>query len=177
MLYKINEIGDNGLSLNLPISADWLKTECPALEATVGRDGLRFKGNLSRQDDDVFLTGTLSGSLECTCARCLEPARLHLKLQIHVTFVEKADERDDDEDEDDEDDVDVAHFEGDEVDLSPELREQILLAMPINPLCKETCAGLCPHCGQNRNLVPCDCASRQDSPRTKLGAALEKLKM
>ena len=177
MLYKINEIGDNGLSLNLPISADWLKTECPNLDATVGRDGLRFKGNLSRQEDDIFLTGTLSGWLDCTCARCLEPARLNLKLQIHVTFVEKADERDDDEDEDDEDDVDVAHYEGDEIDLSAPLREEILLTFPINPLCKESCAGLCPHCGENRNLIPCDCAARQGSPTTKLGSALQKLKM
>jgi uncharacterized protein len=176
MLYKINEIGDEGLSLNLPLSADWLKTECPNLDATVGREGLRFKGNLSRQEDDVFLTGTLSGVLDCTCSRCLEPARLPLKLQIHVTFVEKDGASDDDEDED-EDDVDVAHYEGDEIDLAPELREEILLAMPINPLCKENCAGLCPHCGENRNLIPCDCASRQGSATTKLGAALQKLKM
>ena len=176
MLYKINEIGDNGLSLNLPLSADWLKTECPNLEATPGRDGLRFKGNLSQQEDNVFLTGTLSGSLECTCARCLEPARLSLKLPIHVAFVEKA-EDDDEDDEEDEGDADVAHFDGDEVDIAPELREQLLLAVPINPLCKETCLGLCPHCGKNRNLEPCDCATKQESPRTKLGAALQKLKM
>jgi uncharacterized protein len=178
MRFRINEIGDDGLALDLPLSAEWLKTECPDLDATLAKGGLTFRGRLSRdgEGDDAFLRGNIRGALTCACARCLEPARLPLDLPVNIAFVARAQEKDQD-DEDEDEDVDVAPFDGDEIDVGPQIREQILLAVPINPLCRETCAGLCPFCGGNRNLVPCDCASRQETPRTPLGAALGKLKM
>jgi len=175
MLYKFNEISDEGLSLNVPLSADWLKEECPDLEAKPAREGLAFKGHLSRQGDDAFLRGTLSGVLDSTCARCLEPARVPVRIPIQVSFV--ASDDDDDDDAEDQDDVDVAHFDGDEINIGPELRAQLLLNMPINPACRETCAGLCPVCGVNRNETSCDCASKQELQFGKLSTALRNLKM
>ena len=178
MLYKINEIGDEGLSLKVPLSADWLTAECPDLGAKMAPEGLAFKGHLSRSGEDVLMNGTLSGGLECVCARCLETARLSLRIPVHVVFVAR--EEDDDDDEDDAkatDDVDVGYFDGDQLDLGPELREQILLAVPISPLCREDCAGLCAVCGGNRNRTPCDCMAREAASSTRLGAALGKLKM
>lgn len=175
MQYKFNEIGDEGVSLNLPLPADWLKEECPDLDATPAPGGLTFKGHLSRQGEDAFLRGTLTGALQCACSRCLEPARVPLSIPVQVTFV-ASDEGDDDEGEGD-DDVDVAHFDGDEINIGPELREQILLTMPINPVCREACAGLCPSCGANRNETTCGCAAKQEPPLGGLGAALRNLKM
>ena len=173
MLYKFNDISDEGLSLKVPLSADWLKEECPHLEAKPAREGLMFKGHLSRQGDDAFLRGTLSGALEFSCARCLEPAKVPVRIPVQVSFVASSE---DDEDED-EDDVDVAHFNGDEINIGPELREQLLLNMPINPACREACAGLCPSCGVNRNETACDCAAKQPPEMGKLGAAMKNLKM
>ena len=46
-------------------------------------------------------------------------------------------------------------FKGGELDLSDEVRDELVLAVPFNPLCDEGCSGLCPLCGSNRNLVPC----------------------
>ena len=70
-----------------------------------------------------------------------------------VTFVPAGTE---DVERDDEDgDPDVVTFKGGEIDLSGELRDELVLAMPFNPLCDEACRGLCPLCGGNRNLVPC----------------------
>ncbi len=188
MLYRFNDISDEGLSLNLPLSVDWLKAECPDLEAKPAREGLTFRGHLSRQGDDAFLRGTLSGVLDCTCARCLEPARLPVRVPVQIAFVAKESagkgkgngkqgSSDASDEDDDDDELDVAHFDGDEINIGPELREQLLLTMPINPLCRESCAGLCPVCGGDRNAAPCDCVARQDMPRTSLGSALGKLKM
>ena len=171
MLYKFNEISDEGRSLNVPLSADWVKEECPDLEARPAREGLTFKGHLSRQGDDAFLRGTLSGAFDCSCSRCLEAAKVPVRIPVQVTFVAS------DEDDEDEDDVDVAHFDGDEIDIGPELREQILLNMPINPVCREACAGLCPTCGVNRNSTACDCAAKKEPEMGKLGTALRNLKM
>jgi hypothetical protein len=120
MLYKINEIGDEGLSLKVPLSADWLTAECPDLGAKMAPEGLVFKGHLSRSGEDLLLNGTLSGGLECVCARCLETARLSLRLPVHVVFVAR--EEDDDDDEDDAkatDNLDVGYFDGDQLDLGP----------------------------------------------------------
>jgi len=59
------------------------------------------------------------------------------------------------------------------VDLRPLLVEQIQLNVPMKPLCRADCAGICPICGANRNAGPCDCATEEVDPRWK---ALEAFK-
>ena len=178
MRFKIKEIGDEGVSLDLPITAAWLKAECPDLDATPGPRGLRLQGQLLLSGEDVFLRGTLRGAFQTTCSRCLEPARLPVDVPLAVTFVSRSDDDEGEDDEDEEADVDVATFDGDEVDLGPELRDQILLAFPMARFCRDNCAGLCPVCGGNRNQVACDCQSRTQAPRgTSLAVALGKLKI
>lgn len=70
------------------------------------------------------------------------------------------------------DDLDVYGYEGEEIDLTPLFREQIILAVPFAPLCSEECRGLCPQCGADRNQETCDCKPPVD-PRW---AALQNLK-
>jgi uncharacterized protein len=54
-------------------------------------------------------------------------------------------------------DIDKIYYTGSSIDLKIGLREAILLSLPIAPLCKEDCAGLCAKCGANKNIVSCDC--------------------
>jgi uncharacterized protein len=86
-----------------------------------------------------------------------------------VTFV-PADEGDEDDE-----DPDLVTFQGGEIDVGDEIRDEILLAIPINPLCQETCQGLCLVCGGNRNLVACGCKT-ETAPTGRL-AALAKIKL
>ena len=175
MRFKIKDIGDDGLDVELPVTAAWLAEQCPDLGARPGIDGISLTGVLEMSGDDVLLRGDLSGVLETTCSRCLEPARVTLELPLVVTFVEKSPGAAEDE-EDDDDDGDVVYFEGGEIDLGAELRDEILLAMPINPLCQEGCHGLCSVCGGNRNAVPCECEETQRQVTSKL-SALGKIKL
>ena len=69
----------------------------------------------------------------------------------------RASEADADIDETEEED-EIYYYQGDHIDLAPMLREQMILAAPIQPLCSENCAGLCPRCGQNLNEERCACA-------------------
>ncbi len=71
-----------------------------------------------------------------------------------------------------EDDLDLYGYENEEVDLTPLFRDQMVLAVPFAPLCKEDCKGLCAQCGADRNHEPCDCKPPVD-PRW---AALQNLK-
>ncbi len=66
-------------------------------------------------------------------------------------------------------------FLGNEIDLGDEIRDELLLAMPINPLCQEGCRGLCEVCGGNRNLSACDC--KVDTVPAGAFSALRKLKL
>lgn len=173
MLFKIKDIGDDGLEVDLPVTADWLAEQCPDLGARPAAGGLHLRAVLEKSGDDVLLRGELRGALETACSRCLEGARVELDLPLTVSFVEKGADADDDEDDDD---GDVVYFDGGEIDLGAELRDEILLFMPINPLCQEGCRGLCSVCGANRNLAPCDCEERQRQVTSKL-SALGKIKL
>jgi len=57
----------------------------------------------------------------------------------------------------DEGEAEMGFYEGDGVELNDVLREQVLLALPMQRLCAESCKGICPECGQNRNLKECRC--------------------
>lgn len=172
MRFKINEIGEEGLPVSFPVTAAWLAAECPDLEARPSAAGILVRGELVRTGDDVFLRGDLKGAVDTTCARCLEPARVDLEIPLAVTYFDRSEE----DDEPDAADLEVAYFDGDVVDLGLEVRDQILLAMPVSPLCSESCRGLCPVCGGNRNQSPCDCEERQRLAATPL-AVLAKLKV
>jgi uncharacterized protein len=62
-------------------------------------------------------------------------------------------------------DVDIGYYRDDQIDLIELLREQFYLALPMKPLCREDCRGLCPQCGVNRNTGTCECAPGWDDPR------------
>jgi Predicted metal-binding, possibly nucleic acid-binding protein len=91
---------------------------------------------------------------------------------VAVNFVER-DEAEDGDDGDSEDDS--VSFQHGVIDLGLALRDEILLAVPMTPICRPECAGICPSCGRNRNLTPCDC-EKQALETSKLGA-LAKIKL
>ena len=59
-----------------------------------------------------------------------------------------------------EDDLTTAFYENDEIDLGQLMQEQFYLALPMKPLCRDDCKGLCPECGTNLNRGTCDCKPR-----------------
>ena len=165
MQFKINDIGAEGLPINMLVTADWLAAACPDLGAKPSDGGLKLRGQITKTGEDYLLRAHVHGPLELPCARCLEPARVVLDLPLTVTFVpaglgEPADD----------DDPDVVVFPGGEIDISDEVRDEILLAVPINPLCAEACRGLCPVCGGNRNQVACTCQADAAARSGRLGA-------
>ena len=175
MRFKINEIGDGGLPVKVSVTSEWLAATCPDLDAHPGPDGLTFKGQITPTGDDYLLRGDLAGDLDTACARCLEPARVHVDAPVTVTFVPAGAE---DVDPEEDDEADFITFKGGELDLSEALRDELMLAIPFNPLCEEACRGLCPICGANRNLTPCKHAAVTPAAAAPGGlAALGKIKL
>ena len=120
-------------------------------------------------DDDanVFVRGRLRGWLKVACSRCIGPVRVVVDEELAVTFVPgrrlpKLEAEDAEADEDagvelSAEDLDLYGYDGETVDLEPLLRELLVLAVPYAPLCRESCLGLCPQCGVDRNQETCAC--------------------
>jgi len=125
-----------------------------------------------RAGRELFFTGHIAGSVVGHCARCLEPYTFDLDKDFFLVLVPRT-ELPQDMDLRDED-LDLSFYQGDEIDLTPLVREQIILALPSRPLCREDCRGLCPQCGANRNVQPCTCVEAGGDPRL---AVLRNLKV
>jgi uncharacterized protein len=125
-----------------------------------------------RAGQELFFQGHISGSVVGHCARCLEEYTFEIDKDFHIVLVPKLPLADDVELGDD--DLDLSFYEGATVELSPLILEQIILALPTRPLCRESCKGLCPTCGVNLNAERCDCAAPAGDPRL---AVLRNLKV
>jgi uncharacterized protein len=124
------------------------------------------------KDHDRFrLVGSVKTELELACSRCLEPFTMPIDRDFDLRYlpagaVDGAQDGDEDEgDEVEDDDVAVTFYRDEQIDLNELLREQFYLALPMKPLCKEDCKGICPQCGTNRNAAPCDCNPHWEDPR------------
>ena len=63
------------------------------------------------------------------------------------------------------DDLTTAYYRDEQIDLGQLVVEQFLLAIPMKPLCRESCRGLCPECGTNLNMSTCSCVRAWSDPR------------
>jgi len=109
--------------------------------------------DLLRTDRGIFVSGTLETTLKAVCSRCLSSFVQPLTLKIEEEYLSKAEEG-------------AFTIEGNqEIDLSEAVRQYALLALPMKPLCRGECAGLCPSCGYNLNLGACSCPPSGIDPR------------
>ena len=118
------------------------------------------------------LAGTVTTMLELPCSRCLEPFTMPVAGSFDLRYVPRSENAGEGEREVGEDDLTTAFYDDDQIDLSELIAEQLHLALPMKPLCSETCKGLCPHCGANLNTETCDCSEKWEDPRL---AALKDL--
>ena len=138
----------------------------------------RFEGDVERGSGETYhLRGQLKAQLALPCARCTEPSDFPVDVPVDLRFVpaavEKAGARppsSSDNDDDDgremaEDDPSLVLYDEPRIDLAQVAREQCYLAVPMKPLCRPDCQGLCPHCGTNRNTGTCTCENRWEDPR------------
>jgi len=127
---------------------------------------VRVSGRLQSTGERRFYWhGRLRTVVRAECRRCLKELTLPAAAEIGALFSQEPDAGDDP-------DAYPLPPDADVVDVTPALREELILAVPSYVECRPDCKGLCPRCGQDLNLGPCDCAPATD-PRW---AALEPLK-
>ena len=136
---------------------------------------VRFAGEVSRIEAGYALSGELSWGGKLECSRCLTAypfdADESFSLMLYKRY--KGEPGEPAERELDKDDLDVYFYEDPELSVLPIVEERIQMAVPMKPLCKEDCLGLCPTCGKDLNQGPCECREETIDPRWE---ALSKLK-
>ena len=118
------------------------------------------------KDKDKFrLVGTVVTELELACSRCLDSFRLPVAAPFDLRYLPASEASSEGEREVDDEDLETSYYENDAIDVNELLREQFYLALPMKPLCREDCRGLCAQCGTNLNTGSCDCAPVWEDPR------------
>ena len=121
--------------------------------------------DISRDKDQFLLAGRVKTTLELPCSRCLEPFEIPVNLAFDLRYLPRTVNAGEGEREIQEDDLTTAFYENDTIDLGQLMREQFYLALPMKPLCRPDCAGLCPSCGANLNQGACACKVEWEDPR------------
>jgi uncharacterized protein len=131
-----------------------------------------------RKDRNRYhLTGAVETELELVCSRCLEAYARPVRAPFDLRYLPQSANTGEGEREVEEDDLTTAYYRDETIDLGDLVREQLYLALPMKPLCREDCRGLCAECGANLNLTTCGCARRWEDPRlAALRALLDERK-
>lgn len=107
--------------------------------------------------EGILVTGKAAGQGHFRCARCLKPLDAEVEVEVCELYVTPGHEAPAEEE--------VYEVQGDEVDLEPMLRDALALSLPLNPVCRADCQGLCAGCGKDLNDGPCECVDDEIDPR------------
>jgi len=112
---------------------------------------------LKNSGGEVRIQGRYTVELKAACDRCLVDARFPLDAGFDLFYQPASIIARDEEVEIDEGEAQIGFYSNGGLELEDILREQILLALPMQRVCSEDCKGICPVCGKNRNQSVCDC--------------------
>ncbi len=129
------------------------------------RDTVTLDLDVRKDGGKVRLVGRLDALLELVCCRCLEPFPLVVCVDVDLLYLPASDNTGAGEVRIEESDLRTAYYRDAQIDLGQLMEEQFQLALPMKPLCRTDCRGLCAVCGGNRNTTACQCVARWDDPR------------
>ncbi|WP_432821301.1 YceD family protein [Trichloromonas sp.] len=162
MQIRIADIKDNGLSLDLVEGVE----SFPVLQELQGKGECLFTQPVTVNlrafvvSGMVEISGHVATAAEIACSRCLKPAEVAVDSRFDLTYTRELPEVEDEGEDGSEitaEDMGLILFDGDEIDLLDAIQEQVVLALPFNPLCSRNCRGLCPQCGADLNEQACSC--------------------
>ncbi|MDX1631616.1 MAG: DUF177 domain-containing protein [Thermoanaerobaculia bacterium] len=139
---------------------------------------VHWEGRIDHVDPGFLLRADFEYEQVLRCRRCLGPVEQEVEGEIELLLTREPEElaEDDVEIELEEEDLGVFHYREEEIELEPFLEEELHLNIPMNPLCRPDCEGLCSQCGANLNEETCSCEEEPvDSRWEGLAAIKERL--
>ncbi len=114
---------------------------------------------------EVYLTGELSTTIQSECVRCLKVIACPVYSDFHFEYAPQPEASSGGEDVLSEEMLDLNFYVGAQINIDEEMKGQFFLSVPLNPLCRLDCRGLCPHCGEDLNETACQCHAELSDPR------------
>jgi uncharacterized protein len=156
VIIRVSELPGEGLTIDDPATVG-----SPYQDHSWHLDGLRLY--VAREGLDVVVTGEVNATVPQTCGRCLEAFPVVVQAAIDLRFMPRPARADSLELSSD--DFETDFYADDQLNLGAVVETETTLALPMKPLCRADCRGLCPVCGGNRNLVACACPACPPDPR------------
>ncbi len=170
MIVDLTNLEKSALDLNYSFAPETIGLDADDAKL---KSSVELKGKLRKSIVETTIEGEITAVIEIECTRCLQSVESKLQIPFKSGFVAAEHFTAAKEAELQRDDLDITIFEGDKINLSEVVREQILLALPEQVFCREDCRGLCEKCGANKNLIDCKCIEKESDPRW---AALKNMK-
>lgn len=175
MLLNLQELELKPVHFNVDIPAGGIDYDQRLKQTSV----LHARGTaemLNNTLGEVRIQGSLDVTVEAACDRCLETARMPVDKDFDLHYLPAEQLSEGGEKAIEEEATEVAYYDTSRLDLNDILREVVLLALPMQVVCSEACKGICPTCGQNRNVKDCRCETRAVDDRwSKLKALRTEL--
>lgn len=156
MIIQVSELPEEGLTFD-----DAAAFQSAFADASWRLDAVNL--TLTPDGTDVVVHGRIDATVPQACGRCVESFPAPVTANVDLTLTPRP--GDGDNRELGQDDLDVDFYVGGELDLDRLIEAETTLALPMKPLCRTDCRGLCPVCGVNRNVTACQCAERPPDPR------------
>jgi uncharacterized protein len=154
----LRDIPSQGLDLDFEVDPSSLDL----LEEGIGFEGLIHAHlSVSKQQEMVFVTGRVQTKLLLECGRCLKQFPCPLDLGIQAEYLSSKSRPAQEEYELKLEEMDVIFYSVDTIQFDDLIREQLILSIPMHPICTPNCLGLCPQCGQDRNKGNCQCKENE----------------
>jgi uncharacterized protein len=165
MLLRLDDILPEGIEVKVRLDPD-----DPAVREMDIKGPVTGSFHIRKIGRQLLVSGHVTSEVRLRCARCLGEFDAEVREKVDIELRPIFDlERSGHEMELGTDDLDVEFFKGDTLDLSHIAAEQIALAIPMKPLCREDCTGICSECGADLREGPCQCPpKRTDSQWNKL---------
>jgi uncharacterized protein len=164
----ISEIPEEGIDTEL--------SESIALESVKTVSPLHVFLKIRKIGSEVLVNGAIEGDVELLCSRCLNMYTTKVQSQINVVYEPSATINREEHYRLKRDELDTGFYKNDTLDTDEVLVEQLLLNMPMKPLCSSDCKGICPKCGADLNISGCSCSVGEVDTRLKVLEQLLKKK-
>ena len=168
LVIHLAKIPEDGLEFQAEVTATHL--QLPSASEVEFPMPVQVRGRFTKVAEQVYFQGTIRGTLAVPCSRCLDSIYNDFAAAIRVVYLPPSTKLhlEGEEGVESEDELDLYMHDGIMLDLQPPVHDYVLLAFPIQPVCRPDCAGLCQVCGGNRNEVPCTCQADAGDPRFAL---------
>lgn len=156
--------GTIGASLDIDLEGD--PSELGLDVEGVGLVGpTRIQARFTNEGDCIDVKGRLTTGIRLECNRCLKEFTYPLGREFHLDYFKGRPEIHKGELELKEGDFEKVYYRGDQINLLDEIKNEVVLGIPMKPLCQDDCPGLCPVCGQDLGKARCSCQQEGIDPR------------